>query len=111
MTSLDPKSLWDLILLLVGLFGSTLTGVFLLGVLTRRANTRGTCVGIVASMLTLVTIRNLSQNPIPGILTSATGVITCVAVGYVASILMTSPNRDLTNLTVYTLAKTESATS
>ena len=103
VTSLDPTSLWDLILLLVGLFGSTLTGVFLLGVLTLRAHSRGTVVGIVASMATLIAIRNLENNPIPGILTSAVGVLTCVAVGYSASFVIPGPKRSLTNLTVYTL--------
>jgi SSS family transporter len=107
VTSLDPKSLWDLILLLVGLLGSTLTGVFLLGVLSRRANTLGTVFGIVASMLTLVTIRVLPQNPVPGILTSAVGVTTCVLVGYVASLFSTSSSQELTNLTVFTLDKNE----
>ena len=111
VTSLDPNSLWDLILLLVGLLGSTLTGVFLLGVLTRRANARGTVVGIVASMLTLITIRYLPSKPVPGILTSAVGVITCVLVGYVASRLMAGASRDLTDLTVFTLAKNETPSS
>ena len=85
------------------IFGSTLTGVFLLGVLTLRAHSRGTVVGIVASMATLIAIRNLENNPIPGILTSAVGVLTCVAVGYSASFVIPGPKRSLTNLTVYTL--------
>ena len=103
VTSLDPGSLWDLILLLVGLLGSTLTGVFLLGVLTRQANSVGTAVGVIASMLTLITIRNLPNNPVPGILTSMVGVITCVGIGYLASRLVRQQQVDLTNLTVFTL--------
>jgi len=103
VTRLDPKSLWDLILLLVGLLGSTLTGVFLLGVLTRRANTRGTVVGVIASMAALIVVRNLPYRPIPGILTSAVGVSTCVVTGYVASIVWSGSNQELANLTVHTL--------
>jgi Na+/proline symporter len=103
VTSLDPKSLWDLILLLVGLLGSTLTGVFLLGVLTRRANTRGTAVGVMASMAALIVVRNLPHSPVPGILTSAVGVLTCVVTGYLASIVFPGSNTALANLTVHTL--------
>jgi Na+/proline symporter len=103
VTSLDPKSLWDLILLLVGLLGSTLAGVFLLGVLTRRANTTGTVVGVVASMVALIVVRNLPHSPVPGVLTSAVGVMTCAVIGYLASIVSRVSNETPANLTVHTL--------
>ena len=71
--------------------------------LTRQANSVGTAVGVIASMLTLITIRNLPNNPVPGILTSMVGVITCVGIGYLASRLVRQQQVDLTNLTVFTL--------
>jgi Na+/proline symporter len=94
-----------LILLLVGLFGSTLTGVFLLGVLTKRAHARGVVIGIVASMTTLIVLRTLASHTVPGILTSAVGVLTCVAVGYLASLVLSGPKRSLGNLTIHSLEK------
>jgi SSS family solute:Na+ symporter len=106
VSGIDAKSLWDLILLLVGLFGSSLTGVFLLGVFTRRASTRGVALGVVASIGALIVIR-LNPVPIHGFLTAAVGVLTCVSVGYLASIILPDPDRSLTNLTLGTLEKAE----
>jgi len=93
-----------LTLLLVGLFGSSLTGVFLLGVLTQRANARGTALGVAASIVTLIALQNMDPRPINGLLTAAVGALTCVSVGYIASILLPEPVRPLANLTLRTLA-------
>ena len=104
VSRVDAASLWMLTLLLVGLFGSSLTGVFLLGVLTRRANARGTALGVAASIVTLIALQNMDPRPINGLLTAAVGALTCVLVGYVASILLPEPDRPLANLTLRTLA-------
>ena len=89
--------------------GSPLTGVFLLGVLTRRAHSWGTAVGVFTSMVTLVVLQNIEKNPIPGILTAAVGVLTCVLVGYLASLAISGPSRSLANLTLHTREKREAA--
>ncbi|MHC4741594.1 MAG: sodium:solute symporter family protein [Planctomycetota bacterium] len=102
ISRIDPGSLWEMILLLVGLFGSSLTGVFLLGVLTRRASARGVAIGVVASIISLIILRTVTI-PIHGLLTAAVGVLSCVVVGYVASILMPARERSLKNLTLGTL--------
>ncbi|MHC4169851.1 MAG: sodium:solute symporter family transporter, partial [Planctomycetota bacterium] len=116
----DPESLWDLILLLTALFGSSLTGVFLLGVFTRRASAAGVAIGVAASIMSLIALRLLSilrlfgipihsvlrrifDIPIHPLLTAAVGVLTCVVVGYVASILLPGQDRLLKNLTLATL--------
>jgi SSS family transporter len=122
----DPKSLWELILLLIAFFGSTLTGVFLLGVFTQRTSSAGVAVGIVASVVSLVgfklkVILGLLGIAMPaflldfygtymnihGLLTAAIGVISCVVVGYVASFILPHKGRDLKNLTMATLASAE----
>ncbi len=87
ISKINPDSLWEMILLLVGLFGSSLTGVFLLGVFTRRAGARGAALGIAASIMALIMLRTFDI-PIHGFLTAAVGVLTCVIVGYVASIFL-----------------------
>ena len=102
ISKMDPGSLWELILLLVGLFGSSLCGVFLLGVFTRRAGTRGVALGVAASIISLIMLRTFDI-PIHGFLTAAVGVISCVAVGYVASIFLPDQDRLLKNLTLATL--------
>jgi len=102
ISKMDADSLWKLILLLVGLFGSSLTGVFLLGVFTRRASARGVALGVAASILSLIMLRTFTI-PIHGFLTAAVGVLTCVVVGYVASIFLPAKDRLLKNLTLATL--------
>jgi len=102
ISKMDPGSLWELILLLVGLFGSSLTGVFLLGVFTRRASARGVTLGVAASIISLVMLRTFDI-PIHGFLTAAVGVLSCVVVGYVASIFLPGQDRLLKNLTLATL--------
>ena len=103
ISKMDPGSLWDMILLLVGLFGSSLCGVFLLGVFTRRASARGVTLGVAASIMALIVLRNLNPRPIHGLLTAAVGVLSCVVVGYVASIFLPDRDRPLKNLTLATL--------
>jgi Na+/proline symporter len=102
ISKMDPDSLWMLILLLVGLFGSSLCGVFLLGVFTRRANSWGVATGVAASIAALIVLRTFTI-PINGLLTAAVGVLACVVVGYVASIFLPGRDRSLKNLTLATL--------
>jgi SSS family solute:Na+ symporter len=108
ISKMDAGSLWKLILLLVGLFGSSLCGVFLLGVFTKRASTRGVTTGVAASILSLILLRTLAL-PIHGFLTAAVGVLSCVGVGYVASLLMPDHDRSLRNLTLATLEHSKEA--
>ncbi len=105
----DAKSLWDLLLLLMALFGSTLAGVFLLGVFTKRAHSLGVIIGIVSSGGTLIIIKNVENSPFHGVLTAAAGVITCVVVGYIASLLLPSTSRPLGGLTWNTLGEEEAS--
>ena len=42
----DSNNLWDLFLLITGLFGVPLAGIFAVGIFTKRANTFGVLVGI-----------------------------------------------------------------
>ncbi|MHC4314504.1 MAG: sodium:solute symporter family transporter [Planctomycetota bacterium] len=106
ISKMDPGSLWELILLLVGLFGSSLTGVFLLGVFTRRASACGVAIGVAASIVALIVLRTFDI-PIHGFLTAAVGVLSCVVVGYVASIFLPAQDRLLKNLTLATLEDSE----
>ena len=104
----DAKSLWDLILLFMALFGSSLAGVFLLGVFTKRANSLGVATGVIASIGMLITIKFLVDNPFHGILTAAVGVLTCVIVGYLTSLIFPS-KRTIEGLTLSTLKKQSSS--
>jgi len=104
ISKMDADSLWKLILLLVGLFGSSLCGVFLLGVFTQRASAWGVAIGVAASISALIVLRSLAL-PIHGFLTAAVGVLSCVIVGYGASLLLPAREYRLRNLTLATLER------
>jgi Na+/proline symporter len=100
LTTWDVRSLWDLFLESVGLFGSGLAGLFVLGVFTRRANGRGALTGALASVAVLYVVQR--HTPLHFFLYALIGVATCVGVGYATSLLMPSAARSLDGLTIFT---------
>ncbi len=100
---LNAESLWDLFLKNAGLLGSSLAGIFLLGVLTQRANTGGTVIGALCSIGTLAWIQRLEPQPINGYLYAVVGILVCVGVGYAASWLFPAPGERIEGLTVATV--------
>lgn len=108
---MDAKSLWSLILKVAGLFGSSLTGTLLLGMCTRRANAGGVAVGIITSIVVLVIVQRLNEileEPlVHGFLYAAVGIITCVIVGYVASLVLGGETKPVAGLTLKTLKQQE----
>ena len=84
MATFDIKSLWDEFNKILGLILGSLGGVFLLGLMTKKANSKGVVFGIVFSFLIQILI---SQFQIVHLLLySATGVISCFISGYTASL-------------------------
>ena len=104
---MDAKSLWSLILKFAGLFGSSLTGTLLLGMCTQRANSHGMAVGIVTSMVVLYVVQRMDPPLVHGFLYAAVGIVTCVIVGYAASIALGGETRSGAGLTLKTLKKQE----
>ncbi len=103
-SGLDGGSLWILLLQVVIPIGSALTGVFLLGVLTTGAHSRGAAVGVIASMAIVILFANMENSPLPHpVLKAAVGVLTCVVVGYLVSLAIPGPGRSLTDLTLHTV--------
>ena len=72
-------------------------GVFLLGIFTRRASAAGVLVGAAASIAVLVYVTWFS--PLHFYLYAVVGIATCVVVGYLASLVLPAPPRDLSGLT------------
>jgi len=88
MATSDILSLWDKFFEVLGLFTGGLGGVFLLGMLFKRANGSGAIVGLVVSSVVQYLV---SQHlDLHSLLYVSTGVITCVVVGYLASLVMPS---------------------
>lgn len=72
---------------LIGLAAGSLGGLFALGVFTRKANSRGAMVGAIAGFATVLGLHHL-RAPVTGILYGAIGFLTCLVVGYLASLVL-----------------------
>lgn len=100
MASWDIKSLWDEFSKFLGILLGGLGGLFLLGLVTRRANAIGALCGLVGSIVvqTLVT----QHAWVNLLLYSTTGFIACFVIGYVVSVLTGGSKPEKTNnLTIY----------
>ena len=99
---IDPNitSLFDTFIKVVGLFMGVLGGLFLLGVLTRRANARGALIGACLGASAMIWMFLATR--VNGYLYIPIGMATCFVAGYAASWLSTS-NRDLAGLTLLTI--------
>ena len=103
MASVEIKSLFDLFLELLGLFGGSLAGLFALGIFTRRANGPGALVGAGASVVVLFLVSNFTQAHF--FLYAGIGILTCCAVGYVASLAISRDEGNLEGLTIYSRSR------
>jgi solute:Na+ symporter, SSS family len=102
----------DLILTFMGYFAGGLLGLFLLGMLTKRANGHGAFTGaIVGTLVVLMVTANdfplprmyemLGMAPIPFIWSTAVGLLVTLVVGYAVSLLgRRMPDERLANTTV-----------
>ncbi|MDH3583951.1 MAG: sodium/solute symporter, partial [Phycisphaerae bacterium] len=99
---IDPqiKSLFDAFIMVIGLFMGVLGGLFVLGVLTRQANAFGALTGALFGAAVMLYLWLFSD--VNGYIYTAAGIITCVLVGYLASLARGGQDRDLSGLTVFT---------
>jgi len=96
----DIKSLFLFFQGLLGLLSSGLAGVFILAVFTQRANAAGALTGAVASTALLFYITRFTNMNF--YLYAVIGIAACVIVGYLTSIVIPGPSKDLTGLTFAT---------
>ena len=80
----------------IGLFGSAIAGIFILGIFIKKAHWKGALIGAVASITVLVfikysTLLNFYIYPLIGI-------PLCVIIGWVFSLLITIPQPDISGL-------------
>jgi SSS family transporter len=103
----DPqiKSLFDAFIKVIGLFMGVLGGLFVLGVLTRRANAFGALTGAVVGAGVMIWLWKFTA--VNGYLYTVSGITSCFVVGYLASVATGSAARDLTGLTIHTVKVAE----
>lgn len=91
----------------IGMFMGVLGGLFVLGTLTKRANSTGAMIGIFSSYI--ITIAAWQLGWANGYLYATIGIISCLVFGYLGSLLFQNNNvknnKDLTGLTLYTMAQ------
>ncbi|MFD1614008.1 sodium:solute symporter family transporter [Gelatiniphilus marinus] len=85
MASSNIKSLWDQFYRFLGLFTGGLGGMFLLGMLTKKANAKGTLLGLLVSAILIWYISVFTD--ISFLMYSFFGVASCFVFGYVFSLL------------------------
>jgi solute:Na+ symporter, SSS family len=101
----DPtiKSLFDEFIKVIGLFMGVLGGLFVLGVMTRRANGIGAVCGAVVGSGAMIYL--WLHTSINGYLYTSCGIVTCFIVGYVVSLATGQQLKNIEGLTIYTLQK------
>ena len=99
----DVKSLFDSFISIIGLFGGSLAGLFLLGMFTRRAHGVGAVVGVIAGAVALYLVKTHTQTHI--FLYALVGIFTCMIVGYLVSLLIPGKLHPIEGLTIFTLKR------
>ena len=89
----EIKSLFDTFIIVIGLFMGVLGGLFVLGALTRRANATGALIGAIVGAGVMFSLWKFTS--INGYLYTASGIGTCVSVGFVASLGSRPPPNDV----------------
>jgi solute:Na+ symporter, SSS family len=97
MATWDIKSLWDEFQKILGLVLGGLGGLFLLGLLTKRATGEGAVIGLVASVLVQFIV--MRTQPVHLLLYAGTGFMACFIVGYLSSLFFPANNNDLLFMT------------
>ncbi len=104
MTFFDITSVWDIVLEFAGLFTGAMTGVFILGIFSERANGKGAVAGALASAVILLLVKNFTS--LHFFLYSGIGIVSCVLIGYLVSFLFRSA-KSTEGLTIYSVIKNE----
>lgn len=102
MASMGIPSLWDQFNMLIGLFAGGLGGIFLIGILSTRANAHGAILGFIGSALVQVFIRYHTNFSIH--LYALTGLASAMAITWICSHFFVKPSkRKVQGLTLSTL--------
>jgi len=101
VTQSQVKGPLDLFFEIMGLFGGSLGGLFVLGIFTRRASGAGALVGAGLSAAAVFLVKACTDVHL--MLYAGIGLGVCVTAGYLASLLLPAGRKDTTGLTVYTM--------
>jgi len=102
---IDPeiRSLMEAYFKVIGMFMGALGGIFVLGALTKRANSLGAIVGLTSGVLVMISAWQFGWAN--GYLYGTIGILTCLIIGYVVSLISPKHQKDLNGLTLFTMNK------
>jgi len=101
MAGADIRTIYWTFLEILGLLGGTLSGLFLLGIFSRRASGRGALIGALSSAVVVFAVR--MTHPLNVYAYAPVGLTTCVAMGWLVSLVLPSAQRSLEGLTIHTV--------
>ena len=99
MATWDINSLWDEFNKILGIILGSLGGLFLLGMITRRANATGALCGIIGSIMVQLTMIHFQTVHL--LLYTTTGFVSCFVIGYLVSCLFPGDMKNIDHLTIY----------
>jgi len=103
MASADIRSIYLTFLEILGLLGGTLSGLFLLGIFSRRASGRGALAGALLSAAIVFVVR--MTHPLNVYAYAPIGLTACVMIGWLISLALPAAPRDLEGLTIHTMER------
>lgn len=95
-------TLWETMMRIMALLGGGFGGVFILGMVTKRANQNGAIVGVVTAFGVAYFLQT-TEVPVHYAGLGSLITLSCVVVGYLASLVLPGPQKDLTGLTIWNL--------
>lgn len=105
----EIRSLMEEYFKVIGMFMGALGGLFILGVVSTRANARGAVVGLLAGVGAM--LYTWLQDLANGYLYATIGIIVCLVTGYIASLLFKSDSANaVEGLTLHTMRRVPEST-
>lgn len=98
--SADIKSLWESFMSVLGFFGGSMCGLFLLGMFTCRVGSTSAITGAVIGAVVLFLIKLNTDTSV--LLYATIGIVACVLGGYLLSFILPEKQKDLAGLTIFT---------
>ena len=95
----EIKSLFDQFIAIIGLFGASICGLFLLGIFTKKANGTGAVIGAIIGALTLFWVKKYTVTHF--YVYSLVGIAITMIVGYLSSLPFNKNEED--KLTIYSI--------
>ena len=97
IASQDSKNLWDTLMGYVGLILGTLGGLFTLAIFTNRTASVHAWIGVGVATIVLYLVKfHTDAHPLT---IGAVGTVSCFVAGWLASLIIPAPTKDLTGLT------------